>query len=113
MRTAIVILSILLALSLWWNFDTYQTSSDNQKALQAEIISGKNKADSAHAELLASKDSIQILTLLIANKNEETERAHEETRNAIRYAESLKFVRFTRDSQRDSVLLVLYPKQNN
>lgn len=82
MRTYALIITLLFLLSLWWNFDTYQTADDNQKALQSEIISGKNKADSAHAELLASKDSIQILTLLIANKNEETERALDAARKA-------------------------------
>lgn len=109
MRVYSLIISLLFLLSLWWNYDTFQTSDANTKALQSEVQSGKNKADSAHAQLQVKKDSIEILELLIANKNEETERAHAETRKAIRYAESLKFVRFTRDEQRDSVLKALYP----
>lgn len=82
MRTYAIIISLLFLLSLWLHFDNYQTADDNQKALQSEIISGKNKADSAHIELQVKKDSIQILTILIANKNEETERAMEAARKA-------------------------------
>jgi len=79
MKTYSLIISLLFLLSLWMHYDNFQTSTANEKALQAEIISGKNKADSAHRVSLVYKDSFILSEQARILEREETERKHQAT----------------------------------
>lgn len=109
MKTAVIILSLAVALLLFLLWDTKTSSSVTLRDLEAtkKYHLGKANMDSLAKD--AYKDSLEMMRLIIANAHEETERAHEQKRKAIAYANSIKIVRFKTDEQRDSVLRVLYP----
>jgi hypothetical protein len=79
MRTYAVIVTLIALLLGWLLYDSTETSTANQRALQAEIISGKNKADSAHRVSLVYKDSFILSEQARILDREETERKHQTT----------------------------------
>lgn len=79
MRTYAVIVTLIALILGWLLYDSTETSTANEKALQAEIISGKSKADSAHRVSLVYKDSFILSEQARILEREETERKHQAT----------------------------------
>lgn len=109
MKTAVIILCLIVALLLFLLWDTKTSSSVTLRDLEATKRYHVDKANLDSLAKDAYKDSLEMMRLIIANAHEETERAHEQKRKAIAYANSIKPVRYQTDQERDSVLMALYP----
>jgi hypothetical protein len=111
MRTYAVIVTLIAMILGWLLYDNFQTSTANEKALQSEIISGKNKADSAHRVSLVYKDSFILSEQARILEREEREEAHKEAvtwRNKF-YTEKKWRLGIKTGEEYDSILTALYP----
>lgn len=109
MRIALIICCAIIIVLITFLATTVQELKDNERSLKAEKKEAIQKADEALDEAKATRDSLEIAFATIRSLSEQTERARQET-NAWRMKyQAVKIVRFKTDSERDSVLLALYP----
>ena len=109
MKTAVIILSLVVAVLLVFLFTQTAQHETSEKAERLAKEYHQSRADSLQKSNNQKADSLEVALHLIWYERERTELAHQETRKALEYARSIKPVRFQTDQERDSVLKTLYP----
>jgi hypothetical protein len=101
----IIFLAAGLILSL-----LHKPAPENSKLEQAikERDESINRVDSIMLHVEKIRDSLETAFLLLENSKKDVERAHAETRKAIKRYENIVFTRFDTDSARVRMLSKLY-----
>lgn len=82
MKTALIISTLIIIFLGWLVFDLKTNNDITYHDLEASKKFNTEQANSFHDYVKASRDTIETQRLIIANKNEETERAKEFARKA-------------------------------